>query len=258
MLAVLVKSLFLEMTLDSPKTFKMSPDGLRVFRNRYLSIFLPLYLIIFGAITLVQFSGREIHNFGAVVFSISGGIVIVTAISIFSYFRGKALLESYTIIWDTLTITRQQKDTPDLVLYHGEIKRVEFPKKGGMVVRGGNARDFILIPKRLEGFEELEGLLGQVASFAPYSPPAALRGEAFVHLISAVTFLAAIMVKDREWFYIMAILAVVFNIFSLILQSRNKNTSGSSRAFRLVRILFILFLLAKIYMDWSGLRFPQF
>jgi hypothetical protein len=243
---------------QDPRIFRMSPEGIRIVRKRYRNILFPLYAVVFIIVVGGELYNNGVDNPWIFAISILVSLTLLGFLEYAAYSRLKKMMESVAITWDILTISRQMRGTPDLVMYHGEIKRIERTKKGHLVIRGSQPRDLIFISKYVEDFSALQSLLEGVAPITPYSSTRfILWGGMLVNLVGLLALILAFTVNDPQAFYWLGAFALVFNVWALVNSWKNKNLPTRARTLRLVRILLLLALVAKVYADWSGLRFPQ-
>jgi hypothetical protein len=173
-------------------------------------------------------------------------------ISYIAYIRRAAMWESYKIILDDLKITLQKKDVPDVILYHGEIRRIAETKKGMLLIYGEKTGQTIIALAEMDGFEELKRLLENIQPIQPYKHTAASWGLMLLSLSAYGSFLAACLVQEREVILWLSIPALVLNIAVWIIIARNRQVSSTTKTFRFIRLLFIAVILFRLF---GALRF---
>lgn len=238
---------------DAPITFRISPGKMQAYRKRYVITLLVVYGfagILFTAIHYYQDDGEDAWTLWLPlgIMAVFGGILSYVNLG-----RQKRMMESYEITWETLTITRRQKDTPDVVLYHGEITGVEYFRKGGLIIKGKNARDLIFVPRHIERYEELKSLLEELVPLQPYSLPRWLvKGGTLVNLAGIVSLLFALYSTNRDIIFWVGTLAIGLNAWSIYSVSRSKNLPSGTKRLRFIRALLLVVLLLRMYSAFTG------
>ena len=160
------------------KVFRFSSETIQTVQRRYLKRLIPLsaagVLIVIAVLYLLHHDKWDRVTSVIVVSSSIGFMVITQLIAAIDH---REALKSYAIAWDSLTVTRSQKALYDIVIYHSEIQSIEVTKKGALLVRGQRSRDFFLVHRDIDGFEELKALLEEIHPCRPFPHPDGSRSK---------------------------------------------------------------------------------
>lgn len=154
--------------LRTMNTYGVQPEGYRPIQKRVLfgsSISLAVALLVVGYLVKPS-SGRDFTAFGltAVTFAILGVVILSRSIR-----RIREVWSTYVLTIGEDYLLKQQSYYPDIRINKDEIKIVQKSFTGDIVIKTKDWRKFIIIPRSLNGLEEVERLLATWKPITLYS-----------------------------------------------------------------------------------------
>ena len=139
------------------KTYTVKPDGFNAVRRRMLITGISTFSISFlGAALLLSAGGLTPLGFGLlfIIVFVAGGIAIRRSIQ-----HQRETWSSYTLTLEDDYILKQQSHHADIRINLDEITAIQKAYTGDIVVKTKSWKKYILIPKGLNGFDEVESYL---------------------------------------------------------------------------------------------------
>ncbi len=140
------------------KTYSVKSEGFNVIRKRFLLTGgLFIILVILGLVFIIPLKGP------GRIFSLSTASTIFLLIGCFAFYRAlKRLREvwsTYKLTIDSDYILKQQSHYRDIKIEKDEIKAILKTYNGDITVKSQDWRKLIIIPRSLDGIEDVENLL---------------------------------------------------------------------------------------------------
>ncbi len=227
-------------------TYGVKPEGFSVVRKRVLlGGGVVLVLALLGAAFAIPSRDHTILPFGitAVIFFIIAGSVFSRNLR-----RLRETWSTYTLAIGEDFILKQQSHYPDIRINREEITTIQKAYTGELAVKTRNWRRFILIPRSLNGIEEVERLLSQWKPIVQYS-----KQKAMFAYSAGVLVLFGVLLAFRYFLSgetpslsslsLFVIIIMLLNIFGVREMRRFPNIDDRSKPKRWQFILQIGFLL---------------
>jgi hypothetical protein len=174
---------------------------------------------------------------------VAGVFCIAIVFGIIRSLRTRTLiLESYSIVWDNLTVTKKQKGKPDFTMFHGEIKKIQLDKKGNIFLLGNTTSESISIPHGIERKEELVDLLNELHPITPFQYNAEMWKIVIIKYSGYLSFLLALFLY--QLYPIVPLIALPINIIHTIAIFLHKQTTSRNKFFAVIRVAILIFLAA--------------
>lgn len=217
------------------------------------------YLIAVSMLVGVLLGGRSIFYEGnpqvlfiwIVMFGILFSIILWQSLRRTSKFLSEAY-SSFEITADENTLTKKQKDTPDVQLARAEVKRIEEYQGKGFRICTDDSQRTIWVPCELDGYEQLKtDILALPGIKITSKSQAWLRS----YLMIAVMFLlfAVSVLASNKWLASGASLVLAsFFLFMPIKQYRNPNLTTRGRRLLLWLAFIGICMLARVVILWRS------
>jgi len=143
--------------------FRLRQEGLKEFKRKNLWKFIIIVVLtlVIGVLSIVlkvEYKSIEIN-----MSMIPVTIPVLIAVIGWAIYRGvsqqKALFNSYVLTFSDKLITREQANTSTLSLHYFEINEIIKDKNGHFWIK---ANDIIIVPAKIERYEEVEALLNKI------------------------------------------------------------------------------------------------
>jgi hypothetical protein len=136
-------------------TYRVRPESFKAFKKRLLLLNGLVFLsVILGLVFIFPFRDK------IGIIALFTVIVLVLIIAVFAINR---TLKRMREVWPTYALTisddfilKTQLHHSDIRICKKEIKKIRKTFSGEIVVKSGSWRNFIIIPRSLNGFEEVE------------------------------------------------------------------------------------------------------
>ena len=235
------------------KVFRFSSETIQTIQRRQFKTVIPICAgAVLIAVTVLYLTHHDewdrISFLIAMLFSI--GVLVIT--QFLGARRRREALESYAITWEPLTVTRSQKNIPDIVLYHGEIQSIELTKKGALLIRGQQSRDFFLVPRDIDGYEELKVLLEEIRPLQAFSAPQWIALQSGMPLLAFISLAVASIVHGQIAILCAGSVAIGLNIWYIIRVLRSKQVNQAYKAFRVIRIILLVCVALRMLAAATG------
>lgn len=235
------------------KVFRFSSETIQTIQKRHFKTVIP---ICGGAVLIAVTVMLLMHHDEWDRISFLIATLFSTSVLVITQFLGarrrREALESYAITWEPLTITRSQKNIPDIVLYHGEIQHIEITKKGALLVRGQQSRDFFSVPREIDGYEELKTLLEEIRPLEAFSAPQWIVLQGGLPLLAFISLAIASLVHGKVPILCAGSIAIGLNIGYIIRVFRSKQVNQAYKAFRIIRIILMACVVIRILAALTG------
>jgi hypothetical protein len=228
------------MNNDSPLMFRIPEETIKAYNNKFL-LFVAFGLVLYGGIAVAIAAYNHRWPPDTASFIGFGMVLPILAFSLIrSLRRRKEILLSYAIVWDNLTITRKENGKKDLMLYHGEIRKIQQSKNGNLIVIGPSITENIVIPKSIEQKEALMALLEEVHPIEPFKATQQMWVLIVITYIAFLSFLASCFVYQKySW---VPMVALVINTFQLYRVFTHKQTTYRSKLWAILRVVLLIFM----------------
>jgi len=238
--------------------FKIRQNGFNEIRRGMLIKTVPILLLaaIVGiAISHFNSSGQEsevnIYPFLIPIILLALGFGIYQGIK-----RQKEIFESYRLIFDNNSITREQCNTQTISISITDISEIRKNSNGSLIIKVNSTVDVIGIPSQIENIEKLEQLLSEIKCISNKDKKTFIKKHIrlFSILLPIITLGLMAVIYLREDKIIVGIsgtLLLVIFAFSFFEIHKSKNidnkTKRSSWWLILVATSIILILIYKIF-----------
>ncbi len=236
------------------RTYTVKPEGIEVVRKRMLLFGAAFTVVVISSVWLL------LPDINPLAFGIT--MLIVALVGGFAFRRGMQRLAE---TWPTYTLTvaddhilKQQSHYPDIRIGRDEVKSIQKVFTGEIAVKTRDWKKFIVIPRSLNGIEEVEAVLRQWKPVKTV-PRAKTILLYLMPVLVGVLFLAAIRGYLRGGapspgvIFAVAIVILVLNLFVMRTVRRIPNLDERSKPKRwrsvlmIVSIVLLLLSLAVFY-----------
>jgi hypothetical protein len=225
-----------------------------VLKNTPLSGDLLLIAAAFGVFISEYYSSNKTVSNTHDLPLIIAVIMVVMTFSLIRVIKGqKVIFETYKLIIDDVRIIRQQGNTPDITLTFSEIKSITKTSKGGLVIRGSNPLNMILVPAQLDGLSGLEQLLlenckVQMSDSNPLMQRLLIPFTLFTLCLMAVIYIS----NNKIIVLISGIILLPIMIAGFIKLQTNKNIDNKTRKSSYWMILMFLIIIGIVVKKMLG------
>lgn len=143
--------------------FKISEEGYRKFRKKWLTIFIPTLLIGMTIVVLITSRNSRNEDFISTLIAVSVMIIFLGITLYRGLKKQKKMLMSYSITISEEGITREQMNTRPLSISFMEIREIVKSEKGNFTIKGVGRTDVINIPYWIDDHAGLEQQLQTLA-----------------------------------------------------------------------------------------------
>ncbi len=229
------------MNNDNPLIFRIPEERIKAINKKSL-LYVAFGLALYGgiAITIAVYTDHWPPDTASFI-----GVGLVLPVLTFGLIRGmrrrSAILRSYAIVWDNLTITRKENGKKDHTLYHGEIKKIQQSKNGNLIIIGPTITENILIPKSIEQKEALMTLLEEVLPIEPFHATQQMWILVIITYAAFISLLAScILYQKYSW---IPMVALIINAFQLYRAFTHKQTTYRIKLFAILRVVLLIILI---------------
>jgi len=216
--------------------FKIRQNGFNEIRRGMLIKSVPIILLAaLAGIAISHFSlsgqEREVNVYPFII------PIILLALG-FGFYQGikrqKEIFESYRLIIDNNSITREQWNMQTISISITDISEIRKNSNGSLTIKGNSTADIIVIPAQIDNFEKLEKLLSEIRHISEKDNKPFLQkyiGLFFILLPITIVGLMAIiyLCENKIIISICGTLLLGILAFSFFEIHRNKNIDSKTK-----------------------------
>lgn len=220
-------------------------------RSGYLTAISALVGILLGGRFIFYEKNPQVLFIWISIFAILLTFILWQSLRRTSKFLSEAY-SSFEITADENTLTKKQKDTPDVQLARAEVKRIEEHQGKGFRICTNDWQRTIWVPCELDGYEQLKAdILALPGVEITSKSQAWLRSYL---IIAAMLLLFAVSVlADNKWLAVGASLVLAsYFLFVPIKQYRNPNLTTRGRRLLLWLAFIGVCMLARAVILWRS------
>jgi hypothetical protein len=222
-------------------TFTTKPEGFRQVRRAILLRDLPFFLLTISCgmfIIIFRESETPIN------WPVLGGIYLLLILILTFVFqqlitRRRHNYESFLLNIDQDVITREEHYSDTLTVRKDEVNKIYKTSDGGLVIKGPDESDPLIIPPQMEESDKLERLLSEIKSFSP--APFSERYR-FITLFAVLIVFAAFHLSTTIWLVGLSGLTLLGVVGYALYEYRHKSLAYIPKT----RLFFAIYLSFKI------------
>ena len=237
-------------------SFTTRSGGFPGIRKKILRRMLPVFLVTIAAGTSISLykSGNDTYSaMNVIYYYIIGGLILFCWRVYREISKRKKIYETYTLMIDDFSITREQHNTPAITTYIDNVTDIVKNKDGSFIIKGKSASEIIGVPAQMDNYDELERLLNQIKPVT--ADTKSLRGlkmRAWLTLVGVALMIVVNAVNNKTVVAIAAPVAVVVLGWNFIAVQRNKNVDHTSKKMSWIMLLVIASIIASAYMKLTA------
>lgn len=236
--------------------FKIPPTGVKeiIAQRRPQLIAILSIAIVAAMILLFNYPQDQASTVNVLPFVIPFFLAIVT----WAYLRGikrqKTLLGTFVIVVAENEISRQQLDTPMILISMDDIKEILKDKKGNLAIKGGKSKNTIHIPAQIDNFSELATLLHQIKPITEQNPYSIIEQYPIpAGLLSSGLFLSVYLSTNRIIVGVTGTLLLALMIWSFYQMRSNKHIDEKTRKKGYFMLLVIVSIIGIMISKLAGI-----
>jgi len=237
--------------------YRISPEKAKAEKPRAFKRF--AFIITSGVALGFLLGGQSIfHESNPVPFIVS--ILSVALLLTVALWRGlgrlsqtlKDAYSTFEISSDQQSLTKKQKNTPDVTLARSEIRRIEEAQGKGFRICTDERFKNIWVPCELDGYEQLKGEIATLPGITIATTSAAWLKTYLALATFFLLFAVSVLVSDRRVVTGASLLLAGYLLFSFFSQYRNPNLTTRGKRSLLLNAVLALAFLARAAMVWRG------
>jgi len=237
--------------------YRISPEKAKAEKPRAFKRF--AFIITSGVALGFLLGGQSIlHESNPVPFIVS--ILSVALLLTVALWRGlgrlsqtlKDAYSTFEIIADEQSLTKKQKNTPDVTLARSEIRRIEEAQGKGFRICTDERFKNIWVPCELDGYEQLKGEIATLPGITIATTSAAWLKTYLALATFFLLFAVSVLVSDRRVVTGASLLLAGYLLFSFFSHYRNPNLTTRGKRSLLLNAVLALAFLARAAMVWRG------
>jgi hypothetical protein len=185
---------------SSDEVFQLNEEGLKQLKR----ILIKRLALIFGFVIIIAvgystYTSAKAHN--DIITIIAPAVIlliVVFASSKRTIAQQLAVYQTYKLSMHTNYISREQANVPIMEIAYDEIESITKAPEGGLIIRGTNPIEIILIPVQLEQLEQLEQRLAKIKEITPDNRSFLKRKAWLLSVIVLVGLFATIISTDNK------------------------------------------------------------
>jgi len=145
---------------ENSKQFVTDAGRFNEVRNKVLKLVVPiLFLIAVFFTTMTAVMSKHLNVAGLIIFVLV--LFILYAIPIYiGLLKRRKIYESFRLIIDNNTITREQINSPTVIISQSDIKKIIKKANGNIVIKSSFSS--ITVPAQIQNYSELQELLDRL------------------------------------------------------------------------------------------------
>jgi len=225
--------------------FKIRQDGFKEIKKQLLIRILPLILIgVTAGIVIGSINSKDKEadiNIWPILIPIIAGSVgygIYLGIK-----KQKALFESYILTLTNNLVTREQLNTPTILIYFNDIKEITKSRNGSFTIKGRNTTDLIIVPCQIDNYDQLENALTQIRVITGKSSDSFLqKNRILATLLTTGLMLSVYIATNKIIVAVSGILFIGLMTWSFVEVQRSKNIDSKTKR----NMWFVLVVVASV------------
>lgn len=162
--------------------------------------------------------------------------------------RQVSLWQSYVLTITDSLITREQKHTPTITILQADISEIIKKPNGSFMVKGGSARNTIIIPPQIDEYQKLEEILSKTNPISTKSKESFL--EKWGHLLSIpITglMLAVFISKDKIVVGISGVIFLLIFGYALLEIQKSNDLDSQTKKGLWVSLILVIAIIVVMY-----------
>jgi hypothetical protein len=227
--------------------FRVKKEGFKEIQKRVLITTLPIMLIaIIGGFIISYFtiSNTEIYK-NILPFIIPASLAPVGLGMYIGLKRQKAIYDSYILTINDDCIIREQINTTTIKLPFSEIKKITKSRQGDYSIFGTKSSNLILIPKQIENFEKIEGLLINISNISIIASKSILQKLILpLALLTVCSMIALYLSLNKPLIFLSGLWLTVVLTWSFINIQKSKNIDKRTKSLSYSNILILIIIIS--------------
>lgn len=235
--------------------FKIKKEGFKEIKKALLIKLIPFGLLgIVGGIIICYVNMSKQESDMTVLLFI---IPILLVSTIFGFNRAikrqMEILESFVITIDDNTITREQYNTPTIIISNVDVSKIIKKSNGSFTIKGNSNVNVIGIPSQIDDYDKLEKLLSEIKQISTKSREAFLQKISGILSILTIGLMAAIYIsKNKIIVGISGTILLVVLGYSFFELQRSKNIDRKTKNALWVLIPVTASIIGIMYLKLTG------
>jgi hypothetical protein len=179
-------------------------------------------------------------------------LVLFSAVFAFSIWNSmkkqKALFESLKIIIDDDKITRERLNTPQLVIYKKDVKRITKSVEGNISIEGDNKWNPIVVPAQIENNGDIERILGEISTIVVLTKkPIWQKFFVPISMSGAALYFGMFYATNKYVSIVCGLLLLAVFGFTFVVTLTNKNIDNRTKRFGYVSLILVVVVIYNLY-----------
>ncbi|MCU0392351.1 MAG: hypothetical protein MUE81_14640 [Thermoflexibacter sp.] len=221
------------------QVYHLSQEGIKKNKQLIIKSFAITFSIVIAMFTYsfwnVDFREQENWLTGFMFFL---SIMMITT-TIYGMQKRIEIMNSFTIEIEEDSITRKQKDTPEITIYNKNIESIQNKEGKGLLIKT-NEKDMIYIPAAIEGYQYIYNHAITLKSIEPLKSPEFLNIKFILSILSGICTIALFFDINTYLRGICAVIALLGMIYNFILIRESKHLDKNVKRVSWL-MLFLLF-----------------
>ena len=235
--------------------FKIRKDGFKEIRKVMLIKAIPFSLLAaFGGLAISHFNTNgqqsDVNVFPFVIPIVLGALA-------FGLYRGvnrqKEIFDSYILTLDGNGVTREQHNTPTIIISKEELSEIIKNSNGSFTIKGNSYVNVIGVPSQIDDYEKLEKLLAEIGPISTKSNEPFLQKFRGLLSILTIGLMAAVYIsKDKLIVGTSGTILLVVLGYSFFEVQRSKNIDSKTKKGMWWVILVTASIIVVMYYKLTG------
>jgi hypothetical protein len=213
--------------------YKIKPEAAKKLSAQSIKKSLPIFLVALTASIFMVKMNPSMQAAPPFAFILSG-FICLGAFS-FGAFRSmkqqKKILDSYRLIIDEDSLTRQQFNTPVITIKKADIREIVKTTNGNFSVRTDSKLNAIAIPAQINDYEEVERLLNEIQAVRQKNTGNTRMTYYGISLLSMALFVGLYIADNKIIVAVCGISSSLLMAWSFITTLKSKNVDNRSKRF---------------------------
>lgn len=235
--------------------FRIRQDGFKEIRKAMLIKAIPISLLAaFGGLAISHFNTNgqqsDVNVFPVVIPLVLGALA-------FGLYRGvnrqKEIFDSYVLTIDNIGITREQRNTPTIIITKTDLNEIIKNSNGSFTIKGNSTVNVIGVPSQIEDYERLEKLLSEIRQISSKtSEPVFQKFRGLLSILTIGLMAAVYISKDKVIVGISGTILLVVLGYSFFEVQRSKNIDSKTKKGMWWLILVTASIVGVMYYKLTG------